>query len=299
MQKKYFISFLVFIVFLAAANRGEAFVPQTPHLLHLMVKKIRVPAGMTVVQTRKIATAATVADAQTADIQVSSETALEETLTYLFPEHLRSDLRLGSGNQFYVASGKGFVKVLNGEITKTVKSPGEYYTDPLLYRDHELLAQVLADAGINVEKVSLQRLDGNICWFIGDPGVPAFGDDEGKKPSPGLWIGKDSFFPVRYLIRKSGRTMDIRYDGWHKISRSWYPRETRILVDGEFFVHISVGRVELTPGLARNLFDVEKILVRYPRKAEGDQGRTDRDPGLESLDRELDKEIDTFNKLYD
>ena len=275
------------IVFLASGNRGEAFVPQTPHLLHLMVNKIRVPAGMTVVQTRKIAGTALADESETPDDTVPKAPALRETLTYLFPESLRSDLRLSSGNQFYVTSGKGFVKVLNGEVTDLEKSPGEYYTDPLLYRNHEILARVLADAGINVEKVSLQRLEGRICWFVGE--LPPYKGDGGQDPA-GLWIGKDSFFPLRYLVRKSGRTMDIRYDNWHKVSRSWYPKETRIFVDGELFVQILVDQMELAPGLSRDMFDMGTILSRYPRKAEEGHG---------SIGRDLDNEIDTFNKLYD
>jgi hypothetical protein len=39
---------------LLLAGKGEAFVPQTPHLLHLMIQKIKQPAGMVVHQIRNV-----------------------------------------------------------------------------------------------------------------------------------------------------------------------------------------------------------------------------------------------------
>jgi len=293
MQKKYYISFLVLILFLTTGIRGEAFVPQTPHLLYLVVSKIRVPDGMTIVQTRKIAAAAesesldpTVSGEAVTETLTSDELTIGETLTYLFPKAVRSDLRGGAGHQFYVATGTGFVKVLNKEVIRVDRSLDEYYTDPLLYRDHEIFMTVLADAGINVDKVGLQRFEGNICWFIGEPSF------EGDA-NPGLWIDKDDFFPVRYLIQKAGRTMDIRYENWQRISRTWYPRNTRIFVDGDLFVQIDVERMSLASGFSRDLFAIEKILNRYPEKTKVAPESTGRG-AVDDL-----KEIETFNKLYD
>lgn len=281
MQKKYFISFLTAFVILFAVNCGEAFVPQTSHLLYLVVKKIRVPRGLTVSQTRTIA-----AVPQTGEDAVqNAKISLVETLSYLFPNRLRSDINTGAVNRFYILSGERFVKVINGQVSDLEKSVGEFYTDPLLYRDYDRLAKVLANAGVNVEKVTLQRLDKNICWFIGEPAY-------GGEATPGLWIGKDSFFPVRYLIQRSGRTIDVRYDDWYRVSKSWYPRVTRIFVDGELFANIHVDRMVLTPGLSASLFDVGGILDRYPRKRDAD---TQNGHSIETLDTE----IDTFNKLYD
>ncbi|WDP89216.1 MAG: hypothetical protein HUN04_05515 [Desulfobacter sp.] len=281
MQKKYFISFLAVITILLGGIRGEAFVPQTPHLLHLVVKKIRIPEGMTVSQTRRIA-AASQAGQEGGAVEMQS---LGETLTYGFPDRLRSEIRNGAASRFYALSPAGFVKVENGQVTDLAQAPGEFYTDPLLYRDHDIFAGVLARRGINTSKVTLQRLDGEICWFIGEPAYDG-------EVMPGLWIGKDSFFPKRYLIRNANRIIDVRYGNWERISRSWYPKEARIFVDGELFAQIVVDRMSLASGLPGSLFDIKGILERYPKRSveNGEQG---------SGTGHLDKEIDTFNQLYD
>ncbi len=133
---------------------------------------------------------------------------------------------------------------------------------------------------------SLQRYGDAVCYVVGDVKTDR---------ASTFWVDKETFFPVRYLIRKSGRTMDVRYDNWHMVSQSWYPMETRIFMDGELFVQISVDQMELTPKLSPARFDVKKIISRYPRKDEGGPGKAGHDAGMDNLD----KEIETFNKLYD
>ncbi len=311
MQKNVLISFLVFIVLLTAGSRGEAFVPQTPHLLYLMVSKIKTPVGMVVHQARHITglvpgtpvsndeeiyssqdqsqtenlgTFGIVSAAQSA-VRPAAQ-PVGETLTYSFPNSLRSDIMTDSGLRFYALSESGFVKVDGGMVSAMEKPAVDFYTDPLLYRDYEIMAQALTLAGVNTEKVTFQRLDGQVCYFIGQPPVD-------QVQMPGLWIDKESFFPVRYLIRKKGRTVDIRYSNWQRVSRTWYPMETRILVDGDLFVDIIVNRFELVSGFSSALFDVDKILSQYPV-----QGGAP-DHGNDSRIENLDGDIEDFSKLYD
>ncbi len=315
MQKNVLISFLVFIVLLTAGSRGEAFVPQTPHLLYLMVSKIKTPVGMVVHQTRHITGSvpglvpgtqvsndeeidpsqdlSQAGDFGTSGIVSAAQSAgrpaaqpIRETLTYSYPNSLRSDIMTDSGLRFYALSKSGFVKVDGGMVSVMEKSGVDFYTDPLLYRDYEIMVQALTLAGVNTKKVTFQRLDGQVCYFIGQPPVD-------QVRMPGLWIDKESFFPVRYLIRKKGRTVDIRYSNWQRVSRTWYPMETRILVDGDLFVDIIVSRFELKSGFSPALFDVDKILSQYPVQ----DGAPDH--GNDSRIENLDSDIEDFSKLYD
>ena len=307
MQKNVLISFLVFIVLLTAGSRGEAFVPQTPHLLHLVISKIKTPVGMVVYQTRHITESVqgplvpsdgeidlSIDQSQTENSGEPGPSSLDqpaaqpvwETLTYSFPTSLRSDIMTDTGLRFYALSESGFVKVDGGMVSAMEKPAVDYYTDPLLHRDYEIMAQALVLAGVNTEKVTFQRLDGQICYFIGQPPVD-------QAQMPGLWIDKESFFPVRYLIRKKKRVVDIRYGNWQRVSRTWYPMETRILVDGDLFVDIVVNRFELKSGFSPALFDVDKILSQYPV-----QGGAP-DHGNENRIENLDGDIEDFSKLYD
>lgn len=54
MSKQKILLFSVALFCILLAGKGEAFVPQTPHLLHLMIQKIKQPAGMVVHQTRNV-----------------------------------------------------------------------------------------------------------------------------------------------------------------------------------------------------------------------------------------------------
>jgi|GEM_PF-539383 hypothetical protein len=294
MLKKILISFLtVFFFLIAGGSRGEAFVPQTPHLLYLMVGKIKEPAGLTVHQVRRILDPAS--DTVLKNLPESGKhtgpdpsASLEETLTYLFPGKLRAQVHGTAAPQFYVVSDGAAVRVDGGQVISMALSPFDSYTDILLYRDYEQLDLRLQAAGVNTQSVTFQRLDGRICYFIGQPPMD-------KKQSPGLWIDKDSFFPVRYLLQKGPWQVDVWYDDWQRVSRTWYPMAIRILVNDRVFAEISADSIALAAGFASDLFDVDLILAKFPKADDADPSEN----GHKDRIKALDKELEEFNKLYD
>ncbi|MCG8614592.1 MAG: outer membrane lipoprotein-sorting protein, partial [Desulfobacterales bacterium] len=265
------------LIILSLSPRGEAFVPQTPHLLHLVVQKIKTPTGMVVYQTRQIAT----------DEGLDASEPVTERLTYAFPSGLRADISSENSTAFTLQSGHRFVRVENGRVAATVRPIADFYTDPMLLRDYAMMAAQLAAVGIDTEKVTFQRLDGGICFFVGQPA----GD---REPDSGFWVDKDTFFPVRYKVSKSGRTVDVRYRNWQRVSRTWYPMDISIQVNGQPFADIRVSRFELKPGFSADRFDVAEVLSTYPVQ----DGVTD-DKGVRGQIDGLDKEIDDFSKLFD
>jgi len=294
MLKKILIPFLTIFFFLTAAgSRGEAFVPQTPHLLYLMVRNIKEPAGLTVHQIRRVPNQVS-GPAEENQRDEKKQTApvaggsLEETLMYLFPGKLRGEVDGTAAAGFYVVSGDAAVRVDGGRVVSREISPFDSYTDILLYRDYERLPLKLQASGVDTEKVTFQRLDDRICYFIGQP-------PKDRKENPGLWIDKKRFFPVRYLLQKGQWRVDVRYDDWQRISRTWYPMVVRILVNGRVFAMISVDSVELAAGFSPDLFDVDRILGKFPK---ADDAAPSGD-GHKARIKALDKELEEFNKLYD
>jgi outer membrane lipoprotein-sorting protein len=294
------LSILLFAAFcILLPGKGEAFVPQTPHLLHMMIQTIKLPSGMQVHQTRNITGVSgrkTGPDAETGSEPVTEpgsepETKtipVDEKLVYLFPGKFRSDIMSGTVSQFYVESDSQFVKVADGEIVSTLKSPVDFYTDPLLYRDHESLFDQLTLAGVDTQKVTFQRLDKKICYFIGQPPFD-------KKESPGLWIDKETLFPVRYVIEKNGWKVVFQYGNWHRVSRTWYPLETTIWVDDQVFAKINVTQVELASGFPAALFDVNQIQGQYPARKRLQEKEAAVPDGFDELDRQMEN----FRKLYE
>jgi hypothetical protein len=277
MNKKISIFFAAF--FFLLSGMGEAFVPQAPHLLHLMIKKIKRPYGLAVHQTRNVMGAA----------GVETETvALDEKLLYVFPDKFRSEILSGGESRFYVLSDSQFVKVADGMVVALKKSPVDFYTDPLLYRNYESLVRHLGLAGVNTDRVTFQRFDNKICYFIGQP--PLY-----QKESSGLWIEKTSLFPIRYVIKKNGWTVAFHYDNWQRVSKSWYPMQTMIYVDNQLFAKIDVGQIELVSQISQALFEVTGIRGRYPVRA----GSSENEPASPEKMDELDQQIEIFKKLYE
>jgi hypothetical protein len=295
MLKQKIIFVLVALFFIVLAGKGEAFVPQTPHLLHLVIQKIKQPAGMVVHQIRNVGAVSGREAMSEIKPGTNLETNLEaktvqvdEKLRYLLPGKLRSDIVSGKVSRFYVESESQFIKVADGMIVSLKKSPVDFYTDPLLYRDHETLMTQLVLAGVDTQQVTFQRFEDKICYFIGQPPVNGL-------ESPGLWIEKTSLFPVRYVGDQEGWRVSFHYENWHRVSQTWYPLRTTIFMDNQVFATIDVQQFELESGFSSVLFDVTHIQGKYP------DGSRSREEGQESPDRfdELDKQIDDFRKLYE
>ncbi|MCP3944220.1 MAG: hypothetical protein GY710_22470 [Desulfobacteraceae bacterium] len=250
MNKKIPILFFA-VFFILSAGKGEAFVPQTPHLLYLMIHKIKRPAGMEVFQTRNVM------DVSGQEVEAGNKTiALDEKLTYLFPGKFRSEIISGTVSWIYVESDSQFIKVADGRVVSLEKSPGDFYTDILLYRDQKSLGRQLMLAGVDTDQVSFQRLDDKICYFIGQLPLDL-------KVSPGLWIDKKSLLPVRYVIKKNGRIIVFDYENWQRVSQTWYPMQTTIFVDNQLSTKIDVRQFKLVSRFPAALFDVNRIQELY------------------------------------
>jgi len=282
--KKVLIFFLAVFCILFTGS-AQAFVPQTPHLLHLVNQKIKEPVGLEVHQVRKVIDSSAIGEQ---GVQTETKTIeLNEKLVYDFPARLRSEILLDKSSRFYVESGSQFIKISDGVAVSLKKSPVDFYTDILLYRDHKSLLRQLVLAGVDTEKVTFQRLDNKLCYFIGQPPAGS------PKKFQGLWIEKDSFFPVLYVIKKNTWTLAFHYKNWQRVSKTWYPMQISIFVDDQLFVDIEVQTFELKSTFSSELFDVDYIQQRYPAKNryEGQEASGEID--------ELEKQIENFRKLYE
>lgn len=263
--------------FILASGTGEAFVPQTPHLLYLVLQKIKQPVGIEVYQTKK--------NINYKDTAKGYD-ELEEKLIYSYPNRLRSQIISDTMINFSVESDFEFVKVADGGIVSHNKSLVDQYTDILLYRDHESLLNQLVMAGIDTTKVSFQRYSDTICYVIGRP-------LEKGKPFAGLWIEKDTFFPIKYVVEKDGGLAEFFYNNWHRVSKTWYPMQISIFLNNKLFAMVDVKNLDLRSEFLPSLFDIKQIKRQYP-KNDSDSF----DESFQQVD-ELDKPIKEFKKIYE
>lgn len=276
MKKSFSSAFLLFL-FILLPGVGETFVPQAPHLLHLVMKKIKQPAGLEVYQTRKILNYKDTGP---------GFTQLNEKLIYLSPSQFRIETISDNMTRFSVESDNGFVRVMDGVIVSREKLLTDLYTDILFYRNYESLLNQIMMAGIDTTKVSIQRYDETICYVIGRP-------LEKGKLFPGLWIEKDTFLPIKYRVEKNSWSVEFLYSKWQKVSRTLYPRRISIFLDNQLFAVVDVDDIDLKQGFSPAVFDIEHIEQLYPKK--------DTDPFDENARQveELDKRMEEFKKLYE
>ncbi|SDU17877.1 hypothetical protein [Desulfobacula phenolica] len=276
MKKRFFVGFFVLFLILLSGV-GEAFVPQTPHLLNLVVKKIKQPVGIEVYQNKKIL--------NYKDTQKGVQ-QLKERLIYRYPNRFRSEIISDAMTSFSVESDFECIKVMNGVIISNDKPLLDMYTDILLYRNHETLLKQLVLAGIDIDKVSFQRFNDTVCYVIGRPLTKG-------EPFAGLWIEKESFLPVQYVVEKNGWLVEFFYSNWQQVSKTWYPKQVYIFLDNQLFATIEVNEIDLKSNFSLSLFDIDHIKRLYP-KNEPDS----LDENSRQVD-DLDRRIENFKKLYE
>ncbi len=276
MKKSFFVT-LVVLFFILLYGMGEAFVPQTPHLLYLVIEKIKQPVGIEAFQIKKIL------NYQEIDPPFFE---FEEKLIYSYPKQFRSEIISNTTTSFSIESDFNFVKVTDGINTSESKSPVDQYTDILLYRDYETLMNQLINSGVDTKKVVFRRYKDSICYVIGQP-------IEKGKPFASLWIEKETFLPIKYVVEKEGWIVEFFYNNWQRVSKTWYPMQISIFLDRQLFSMIHVKTFDLKAGFSKDLFDIEHIKKVFPKNE------------IESLDEnerqveELNKQIEEFKNLYE
>jgi hypothetical protein len=276
MKKRVCLPFFILICILMP-GLGEAFVPQAPHLLHLVIEKIKQPVGIEAFQTKKIFNAT---DTEKGGIE------LEEQLTYAYPNKFRSEIISDTLTSFSVESDFKFVKVMDGVIVSLDKQLVDRYTDILLYRDPESLLNQLDLAGIDTQKVSFQRYNDIICYVIGSPLAKG-------TPFSGFWIEKDTLLPLKYEVEKNGWRVEFFYRNWQRVSKTWYPMQVSIFLDNQLFAMVDVRNFRLNLSAPLSLFDIEHIKRLYPVNDPKSLNENSK-----QVD-ELDKRLEDFKKLYE
>jgi hypothetical protein len=307
-----FLIFVTLILFLPLSE-GYAFIPEGSEIISLAVEKIVEPVGITVAQKRKIyyeqKEPEDIKELEATDgideqeiIENPEHSAkqkeplkielslleITEKLWFSYPGKFRSEAVAHSHHMICVEAKGRFVKIIDEFIESKEKALTDLYTDILLFRQPESLTRKLKVSGVNTKRSSIQRLD-DIIYFV--VGIPPAQD----QPSSSLWVEKDTSFPGRYTIRKNGLFVDIFYKDWQKVSKTWYPMQIIIYLDGILFSKIKTERFELEADFEKNFFNVKRLISIFPESE-----HYKNESGLLKTDsNELEKSITEFKKLYE
>lgn len=241
------ILLLIAAVSIFAVPVAQAFVPIPPHLVQLVVGKIKRPTGLEADQVTRVFTGAH---------EEKEAYEVKEHIIYSFPGKLRCETVSSfspENRMVAVVSGGRFVKIVDGALESARRSVRDYYTDILLFRDRELFEERFEKTGVDFSSSSIQRYNDRICFVAGKP-------PQENAPSSSFWVDKESLFPVRYTVKDQGRFVDIRYKNWQKVSRTWYPMRIETYLDKELFSVIDVESFSLETGFDPSLFDIDRMM---------------------------------------
>jgi len=192
------------------------------------------------------------------------EKVFTEHASYRPPACFRSESDYRSERRIHVEAVRSAVTLINGRIVPPSESISDawmdLYKDIFCFRSPEGLADRLESSGLDVDVTSLGRFEDTVVYVIGD--------DYPRESAPQLWVYKDTFRPVRWIVisgadSEDGMDRDIRYLSWRRVNNTWYPGRIEFYVGDQMVKAIDVLHLDFDPGFPPGFFDVESIIANH------------------------------------
>jgi outer membrane lipoprotein-sorting protein len=205
----------------------------------------------------------------------------EETLRYLFPYDFRSDSTSQNATRIHLISEGRVLTAVDEKIVANQETSFDLYKDILLYRTRELLQQRLTSLGIDTSLTCLGRFKGRIAIVLGS--------EKPNEPVSQVWVDKETLQPMRWRIVSDSRDMppkdvEIRYDEWRQVNKTWYPMVIGVYNNGALEREIHVKALRVNSSFPQRLFDTQLMEVQYLQSV------------AESPDQSVDGELSEIEK---
>ena len=274
---------LLLILSLAIPYGSKAYVLHGYHLIDLMFNEL----GS--IKALKVNQKSTIEDATALD----DTTSVNETISYLIPGAFRSEFTSAAGEHIHVLSGGRSLKIINQRIVSQSESVLDRYKDIFLFNSREQFKNHLVQLGMTPDISSLGRYQGALVYVLG-----AQYPDESV---PQLWLDKNTFRPVRWLLQPASNqninasdAIEVRYRGWRKSESFWYPFQIEIYQGNRLLRKIQVANLKVNPKLSQQSFDITYLKSIYTM---GDPQRNEQTDSSEK--GEVQKTIDRFRRLFE
>ena len=216
---------------------------------------------------------------------------VDEIVYYRYPDRFRCEVSTPGGKQVRVVGPEGAIFVTNGKIIAETESPFDRFKDLLLYRQAELLLERLSERDVNLDVVSLGRYKERIAYVIG-----AKYPDESV---PQVWIEKNTFRPIRYVLRRGGShdtdLEEIEYTDYMPLDKGKsYPARILFSQNGRLARMYVLKTFRVNPDLPDQLFDIPYLKTIYQPIASAEPS-----PSPESEVDEVEKTIRDFRRTFE
>lgn len=274
---------LICVAGLMLAPSAEAYVLEGPHVLDLMTRKKSPP------QTLLVEQQVVIEDPALSDQPIE----LKEILRYSFPDTFRADTQHELTHRILVVAGRQALIVVDDQIISNQQGRFDHYKDVLLYRSQQLLHRALIAQHVDVGRTSLGRWDDHIVIVIG-----AQYPDESVSQ---LWVDKELFLPLRWIIVATDTSKDQEasrlefiYRDWRKINKVWHPMQIETTLNQKRIRMVRVKTVKKDVVLDAELFNISNLMTLYePAEPEEPQPKTESE-----LD-EVERTIEDFRKKFE
>jgi hypothetical protein len=263
---------------IAPGQESHAYILRGPHLLELLTKQYGSTESLMVVQK--------VLFYEAASGKILAEA--DETLRYVFPDVFRSDSISPYASRLHLLSGGKTLTVIDEKIVANDETLFDLYKDILLYRSRELLGKRLTAAGIDTSLTCMGRFDGKIALVLGS--------EKSDERVSQVWVDKETFQPMRWLLvdgmtEAPGMLMEIRYNDWRQVNRTWYPMHVAIYKGGAMVREIRVEALRVNPSFPKGLLDAENLEIKYLQSMPENS-----DTSVDGELSEIEKTINEFRK---
>lgn len=138
-------------------------------------------------------------------------------------------------------------------IAERTSIPYMSYWQLLMANSRARLEQILSMMGINLQAVSLTRIDGVIAYMIGEKG----GD------IPKLLIEKERFLPLLLIYSTTGdmseEVVTVRFQDYRKEDEGWFPFQISYSVDNKIREEYSIQTFETNIPISSSLLQAFEI----------------------------------------
>jgi hypothetical protein len=238
---------MVLFASIIAPSIGHSYILPSTQIIEFMVKKY---ASVTTLQMTQLTKAL--------DLDSARETVFGETIFLMSPDRYRSEVAGQPGKRILVHNRSRTLKIIDGEVGYARENRGFLFHFLMLAQDPRHVLKDLEQLGVNLDMVSLARLEGRIAYLIGNK-------EEG---SPRLLVDKDLFIP---LLLQYGSITFFASDFEELKPKLWYPRSllhsyAGANIEDYFQEEYRIKDIIVNPSIDASLFDIVAIRSRFVKR---------------------------------
>lgn len=185
---------------------------------------------------------------------------IPEVLYLRVPDSYRLDITLPEEKKTVIYSEGETLTIVGSKVISHSQDEKSIFKDFFIKQSVAEIIELLHSRNVNTQRMGLGRFDGRIAYIIGAK--------ERETKFPQLWIEKDNFLPLRFIVEEKKKdsitTLEIRYLNYqHVDGKYWYPSTVEFYYDNKLALRYQTQKVVVNTNIPDNLFDISKIKKEY------------------------------------